>query len=102
MAGKMHNRQFCLGAAAPPPCAAYSIRMLGGRQLFVPLLLLSQEWIGVAEDSAADIEPSLAFLALWVSTEKAPKFEEKTAAALLRILREAVLLQTMSRRCCLR
>ena len=52
----------------------------------------NQEWIGVAEDSAADAGALFSLSrTLWVSTEKALlKFEgENATAALLRILREA-------------
>ena len=54
--------------------------------------LENQEWIGVAEDSAADAGALFSLSrTLWVSTEKALlKFEgENATAALLRILREA-------------
>jgi len=54
--------------------------------------LENQEWIGVAEDSAADAGALFSLsCTLWVSTEKALlKFEgENATAALLRILREA-------------
>ena len=54
--------------------------------------LENQEWIGVAQDSAADAGALFSLSrTLWVSTEKALlKFEgENVTAALLRILREA-------------
>lgn len=65
----------------------------------------NQEWIGVAEDSAADAGALFSLSrTLWVSTEKALlKFEEKTQLQHSCVFCEKpVLLQTMLRRCCTR